>query len=225
MSETLIQTLAVVALPLLFAITVHEVGHGWMANRLGDPTAKMLGRLTLNPLKHIDPIGTVVFPVAMLLMSSLAGGAPFLFGWAKPVPITVENLKGGRRDMALVAVAGPATNLIMALIWAGIGSLVAHLYGGGDAGFATPLLYMAGYGIFINMVLMVLNLLPIPPLDGGRILESLLPGPLAWKLSRLEPYGMYIILAMILMGGWELFMQPLISTFTGVILAIFGMNS
>lgn len=219
MSENLIQTLAVVALPLLFAITVHEVAHGWMANRLGDSTAKMMGRLTLNPFKHIDPVGTVILPVVMLMLSG------FMFGWAKPVPITVENLKGGRRDMALVALAGPASNLIMALIWAGIAALVTSIYTGGSEGIATPLIYMAGYGIFINLVLMIINLLPIPPLDGGRILESLLPGPMAWKLSRLEPYGMFIVFGLILLGGWERFVQPLIGTLTGVILAIFGMHS
>ena len=218
MSENLIQTLAVVALPLLFAITVHEVGHGWMASRLGDPTAKMMGRLTLNPFKHIDPLGTVIVPIVMLMLSG------FMFGWAKPVPITVENLKGGRRDMALVAIAGPATNLLMALAWGAIAAL-ASKFSAGSEGIATALLYMAGYGIFINLVLMIINLIPIPPLDGGRILESLLPGPLAWKFGRLEPYGMFIVFGLILLGGWALFVQPLIGTLTGVILTIFGMHS
>lgn len=219
MSESLIQTLTIIALPLLFAITVHEVAHGWVANRLGDPTARMLGRLTLNPLKHIDPIGTVLVPLSMFVLSG------FMFGWAKPVPVTAQNLKGGRRDMALVALAGPASNLLMALLWAGIGSLVVKMYADGGEGFFSPLLYMAGYGIFINLALMILNLFPILPLDGGRIVESLLPGPLAWKFSRLEPFGMFIVLALILLGGWVAIIQPLIGALTGVILALFGMHS
>jgi len=217
MSETLIQTLAIVALPLLFAITVHEVAHGWMANRLGDPTARMMGRLTLNPVKHIDPLGTILVPITMLILS----GA--MFGWAKPVPVTTQNLKGGRRDMALVALAGPASNLIMALFWSAIASLIVHM-DNASSSYATPLLYMARYGIFINLVLMVLNLLPILPLDGGRILEALLPGPMAWKLSRLEPYGMFILLALIFLGGWEMIIQPAVSFFTQLILTLFGVG-
>ena len=212
-----IQLIAIIALPLLFAITVHEVAHGWVANRLGDPTARMLGRLTLNPIKHIDPLGTIIVPLSMFLLS----GA--MFGWAKPVPITVQNLKGGRRDMALVAVAGPASNLLMALLWAALASVVLHT-ASADSSIATPLLYMARYGILINLVLMVLNLLPILPLDGGRILEALLPGPLAWKLSRLEPYGMFIILGLIFFGGWELIIQPVVSFLTPLILALFGVG-
>lgn len=212
-----IQIIAIIALPLLFAITVHEVAHGWVANRLGDPTARMLGRLTLNPVKHIDPLGTIIVPLSMFLLS----GA--MFGWAKPVPITVQNLKGGRRDMALVAVAGPASNLLMALMWAAVASVVLHTASAGSA-IATPLFAMANYGVLINLVLMVLNLLPILPLDGGRILEALLPGPMAWKLSRLEPYGMFIILGLIFFGGWQLIIQPVISFLTPLILALFGVG-
>lgn len=213
----MIQTIAIIALPMLFAITVHEVAHGWVANRLGDPTARMLGRLTLNPIKHIDPLGTILVPLTMFILS----GA--VFGWAKPVPITVRNLKGGSRDMALVAVAGPASNLIMALIWSAVASIVLHT-ASADSSIATPLLHMARYGILINLVLMVLNLLPILPLDGGRILEALLPGPMAWKFSRLEPYGMIIILGLIFLGGWERIILPVISFLTPLILALFGVG-
>lgn len=186
---SLIQKLAVWVMPALLAITVHEVAHGWMALRLGDRTALMLGRLTLNPIKHIDPIGTVLLPALMLLI----GG--FVFGWAKPVPITWENLRHPKRDMALVALAGPLANLLMILLW-----LLALKLGlalmGGYPWLGPPLVYMGVAGIFINAILMVLNLLPLPPLDGGRIVTGLLPGPLAWQYSRIEPYGMLIILAL-----------------------------
>jgi len=186
----LVQYIAVAALPLLFAITVHEVAHGFVAYRLGDPTAMMLGRLTLNPLKHIDPIGTVVVPLLLLML----GG--FIFGWAKPVPVTVENLKQPKRDMALVAAAGPLSNLFMAVLWALIAKLALVL--GPVLGWAAePLVLMGKLGIFFNLILMVLNLLPIPPLDGGRVLMGVLPGPLAWQVSRIEPYGFLILLLLL----------------------------
>ena len=224
MSETnIIQVIAIVALPLLFAITVHEVAHGWVANKLGDPTAKMMGRLTLNPFKHIDPVGTIAFPLLMLLMSSLMGGSPVLFGWAKPVPITVQNLRNPKKNMAWVAVAGPASNLLMALIWAAIAKLGVFAYGYGQEWIALPIISMGVYGIIINLVLMVFNLFPIPPLDGGRILESLLPGPMAWRLSRLEPYGIYIVLALIFFGGWQTVVQPIVGTLSQFIRALFGL--
>jgi Zn-dependent protease len=189
----LMQRIAVWALPVLFAITVHEVAHGWVARRLGDPTAMMLGRLTLNPVRHIDPIGTVVVPVLMLMVS------PFIFGWAKPVPVTWENLKHPKRDMALVALAGPAANLLMAVFWALV-MKIGFTLGGELAWVAVPLIYMGGAGIAINVVLMVLNLLPLPPLDGGRVVTSLLPGPLAWQFARIEPYGILILLALLFTG-------------------------
>ncbi len=188
-----LQILSVAVLPLLFAITVHEVAHGWAANRLGDPTARMLGRLTLNPIKHIDPLGTVILPLAMVLM----GGV--IFGWAKPVPVTVENLRRRDKDMALVALAGPMANLAMALFWALMMKVgLEVLQGGLEMGRA--LLAMGQVGVTINLLLMVLNLLPIPPLDGSRILSAFLPGPLAYKLTRLEPYGLFIVLALVLTG-------------------------
>jgi len=183
------QFIAVAALPLLFAITVHEVAHGWMAKQFGDPTAQRLGRLTLNPLKHIDPIGTVVVPIALLLL----GG--FIFGWAKPVPVTWQNLRHPKRDMAIVAAAGPGANLVMALFWAVIARIGVELGALSWAGL--PMIKMGQFGIEINAVLMILNLLPIPPLDGGRVAVGLLPGPWAWQLSRIEPFGFFILLALL----------------------------
>ncbi len=187
---SLFQQVAVWAIPVLFAITVHEVSHGWVASRLGDPTAKMLGRLTLNPIKHIDPLGTIVLPLVMLVL----GG--FIFGWAKPVPVTWENLRHPKRDMALVAAAGPLSNLLMALFWALLMRLAIGL-GPEPGGSLAFLLYVGAAGIQINVVLAVLNMLPLPPLDGGRVAVALLPGRLSWQLSQLEPYGFIIILALL----------------------------
>jgi len=188
-----IQTAAVMALPLLFAITVHEAAHGWMARRLGDRTAEMLGRLTLNPIKHIDPIGTVLVPAILLI----AGG--FIFGWAKPVPVDPRNLAHPRRDMAAVAAAGPMANLVMALIWALIAKLGLVLTPT-MPWVGVPLLLMGKTGIFLNSILMVLNLLPLPPLDGGRVLVGLLPDRLADKVASIEPYGMFILVGLMITG-------------------------
>jgi len=188
-----IQTAAVMALPLLFAITVHEAAHGWMARRLGDRTAEMLGRLTLNPIKHIDPIGTVLVPAILLI----AGG--FIFGWAKPVPVDPRNLAHPRRDMAAVAAAGPMANLLMALLWALIAKLGLVLTPT-MPWVGVPLLLMGKTGIFLNSILMVLNLLPLPPLDGGRVLVGLLPDRLADKVASIEPYGMFILVGLMITG-------------------------
>lgn len=188
------QQVAVWLVPVLLAITVHEVAHGWVAMRLGDRTAQMLGRLTLNPFKHIDPVGTVLVPLILLL---LPGG--FIFGWAKPVPVTWQNLRNPKTDMALVAVAGPLVNLFMAILWTIV--LKAGLLMGVQTGSAGMFLVAVGMaGIFINTILMMLNLLPLPPLDGGRVLVGLLPGPLAWKVSQLEPYGIIIMVALLATG-------------------------
>ncbi len=214
---TLVQTVAVLALPLLFAVTVHEVAHGWVARRLGDPTAMMLGRLTLNPIKHIDPLGTLLIPALLLIMH-----APFLFGWAKPVPVTWQNLRNPKRDMALVAAAGPGANLAMALLWAlvaKLGLVLAPAIGG----LALPMVLMGKVGITFNLVLMVLNLLPLPPLDGGRVLVGLLPGPLAWKVSRIEPYGFAILLVLLMTGGLAYLIVPPIGWFEHIIYLTTGL--
>jgi len=212
----LIQQVAVWALPVLFAITVHEVAHGWVAKQLGDPTAMMLGRLTLNPLKHIDPIGTVLVPLVLIL----AGGV--IFGWAKPVPIAAENLHHPKRDMALVAAAGPMANLIMACIWALIMKL-ALLLPNGLVNLALPLTYMGGAGITINVILMVLNLLPVPPLDGSRVVAGFLPDPLAWKFGRIEQYGLIILLLLMVSGILGKIMWPPVAMVQNMIYRMFGL--
>ena len=213
---SLIQKIAVWALPVLFAITAHEVAHGWVALKLGDRTAQMMGRLTLNPLKHIDPIGTLLVPGLLLVF----GG--FVFGWAKPVPITYENLRKPKSDMAWVALAGPMANLIMAAIWALVAKLALVALQSGIA-LGEPMLYMGVAGVLINTMLMVLNLLPLPPLDGGRILVSVLPGPLAWQVGRLEPYGFFILLGLLYFGILSLMLWPLISGFIGLLAVIFNL--
>ncbi len=206
----LMQKLAVWVVPALLAITVHEVAHGWMALKLGDRTAMMLGRLTLNPIKHIDPIGTLLVPGLMLAL----GG--FIFGWAKPVPVTWENLKHPKRDMALVALAGPMANLLMAVVWL-ILLQIGMILMDSNATIARPLVYMAVAGVFINAILMLLNLLPLPPLDGGRIVASLLPGPLSWQYSRIEPYGLIILLVLFVTQILGKIMWPLLATFFGLL--------
>ena len=197
-----VQFAAIAILPLLFGITLHEVAHGWAAKRLGDKTALMMGRLTLNPLKHIDPVGTILVPGLMML----AGGA--IFGWAKPVPVTWQNLGNPKRDMALVALAGPMANLGMAFIWALIARL-GILLSAVSPWASVPMILMGKVGIVLNLVLMVLNLLPLPPLDGGRIMTSLLPGPLSYRFSRIEPYGFFILIALLMTGVlWTLLGPP-----------------
>lgn len=187
---SLVQRISIWVLPVLFAITLHEVAHGWVANKLGDNTAKSLGRLSLNPLRHIDPVGTILVPGLLLAF----GG--FIFGWAKPVPVDWGRLRHPRRDVALVAAAGPAINLAMALVWAVLLRLALEMPENLEYA-ALPLGLMGKAGIAINTVLMVLNLLPIPPLDGSRIVSSLLPLKAAIQYSRIEPYGFWILLILI----------------------------
>ena len=212
----MVQRIAIWALPVLFAITVHEVAHGWMARQLGDPTAMMLGRLTLNPIKHIDPVGTLLIPGIMLMV----GG--FIFGWAKPVPVTWENLRKPKRDMVLVAAAGPVANLIMALMWAAI-MKIGLLLGGSIDWLARPLTYMGGAGIFINTILMVLNLLPLPPLDGGRVMTGLLPGRWAWYFSRIEPWGFFILVGLLVSGLLGKILGPVVFGFQDLLFRVAGL--
>lgn len=186
---TLIQRLVIWVLPVVFAITVHEVAHGWVAKRYGDNTAAAQGRLTLNPFKHIDWLGTVILPGLLL-----ATGTGFIFGWAKPVPVDTRNFKRPLHDMAIVAAAGPISNLLMATAWALLARLGVILH---IEAISLPLIYTGVAGISINLVLALINLLPIPPLDGSRILTGLLPPRLAWQYNQLEPYGFYILLALL----------------------------
>ena len=189
----IIRLLSVAAIPILFGITVHEAAHGWMARLFGDRTAEMLGRLTLNPIKHIDPVGTVIVPLLMLWFSG------FLFGWAKPVPISARNLRNPKRDMVAVALAGPGANLLMALGWALIYQLIAGLAGSTGSG-AMFFLQMARIGVFFNLLLMIFNLLPIPPLDGGRVLRGLVPESIGNRLDALERYGLIIVVGLLVFG-------------------------
>lgn len=215
---SLIQKIIIWAIPVIFAITVHEVAHGWVALQFGDRTAQMMGRLTLNPIKHIDPLGTIVIP-GLLLMT---GG--FMFGWAKPVPVTYQNLRKPKSDMAWVALAGPASNLIMAILWAVIAAIGVSLQNSGVA-IGQVMSYMGAAGILINSMLMTLNLLPLPPLDGGRILVSLLPGPLAWQVGRIEPYGFFILVGLLYFGILSMILWPLIGAFINLLASVFGLPS
>jgi Zn-dependent protease len=188
---TLIQRIVVWILPVIFAITVHEVAHGWVAKKYGDNTASSLGRLTLNPIKHIDLFGTIILPGLLLIT-----GTGFIFGWAKPVPVDPRNFKNPLKDMAIVALAGPVSNLLMAFFWALIIRLGVTI-GTGNEAISHPLIYSGVAGISINLVLALINLLPIPPLDGSRILTGILPGYWAWQYNRLERYGFIILIILL----------------------------
>lgn len=190
MELSLIQKITIWTLPVLFAITVHEVAHGWVASKFGDQTARLAGRLTLNPAKHIDLVGTIIIPLVLLVTS------PFIFGWAKPVPVDARNLHKPRRDMVMVALAGPASNILMAIIWAFIAKGAEYT----PPWFGVPVEAMGWAGIQINVMLAVLNCLPIPPLDGGRVLSNILPGRWAWYFYRFEPYGFFVLLLLMFTG-------------------------
>ena len=188
-----IQRVVVWVLPVIFAITVHEVAHGWVAKKKGDNTAFMLGRLTLNPIKHIDLLGTIVIP-GLLLIS----GTGIIFGWAKPVPVDSRHFKNPRKDMALVAIAGPVSNLLMAIGWALLIRLAIII----ESDFVTlPLIYTGIAGISINLILALINLIPIPPLDGSRVLSAFLPSKWAWRYNQIERYGFIILMALLWSGG------------------------
>lgn len=204
------QTIAVWILPVLFAVTVHETAHGWVANQLGDRTALLMGRLTLNPIHHIDFFGSIIVPIVCL---SLGG---FVFGWAKPVPVDWRNLRKPRRDAALVAVAGPLSNFLMAILWLLIGKCGLLAAKGGFSVAGSFAYMVGGAGVTINLALMVLNLLPIPPLDGSRVVSSLLPPRLAMVYNRIEPYGFFILVALIFTNILSVILIPPLQWLQGI---------
>jgi Zn-dependent protease len=218
MEMTIIQKIAIWAIPLIFAITIHEVAHGYVASWFGDNTARLSGRLSLNPIKHIDWIGTVIVPLLMLTFSN------FIFGWAKPVPVDARNMHHPRRDMAFVALAGPLTNILMAFFWGAIAKVGVMAEAAGNAWFGVPLALMGGAGIMINVVLGILNLIPLPPLDGGKILMSLLPPRLAYQFSFIEPYSFIILILLIFTGVLSYVLSPPVYFFLFFISNIFGLN-
>jgi Zn-dependent protease len=218
MEFNLVQTIAIYALPVIFAITLHEAAHGYVARHFGDKTAYMLGRVSLNPMRHIDMVGTIAVPLLILVVSKLFGGPGILFGWAKPVPVNFHALRHPKRDMLWVAAAGPAANLVMALGWALLMKTAQFLP---VSAFSLPMHLMAEAGITVNIVLMVLNLLPILPLDGGRIAVSLLPDRLALGYARLEPFGFPILLLLIFTNVLGFIMLPMVQASIGLIEVIF----
>lgn len=213
---TLAQKIAVWILPLLFAITLHEVAHGWVAYLCGDQTAKLSGRLTINPIKHIDLVGTIIVPALLLIF----GG--FIFGWAKPVPVNPNNVKNPRVQMPLVSLAGPFANLLMALIWAAIAKLGFYI-STGNSWIGIPLIYMGEAGISINVILGVLNCLPIPPLDGGHAIYYLLPKRMAWYYGHLENYGFFILILLLATGALSYVLAPLVGWLINAIALLFGL--
>jgi Zn-dependent protease len=211
--EHLIQTVSLAAIPILFAITLHEAAHGYVARHFGDMTAYQQGRISLNPIRHIDPVGTILFPLLTLWLGGI------LFGWAKPVPVNFAALRRPKQDMLWVALAGPASNLFMALGW-GLLYKMALFFSGSH--FAEPLMGMAEWGIRINVVLMVLNMLPLPPLDGGRVAVSLLPHRQAYQLAKIEPYGMFILIFLAITPFLSLILSPLVNLMFKLISFLFG---
>jgi Zn-dependent protease len=209
--------LPIIAIPLLFAITLHEVAHGWVARYFGDPTADRAGRLTLNPIKHIDPVGTVAVPLLLLFFTQ----GQMTFGWAKPVPVVFQNLRNPRRDMVLVAAAGPASNLVMATGWALLAAATGTVLGL-DSAVGDWVRGVCVAGILFNVILAVFNMLPLPPLDGGRVLAGLLPPQGAMLLDRIEPFGfMIVVLLMVTRVLWVV-IEPFVLFFVDFFWAIAG---
>lgn len=212
-----IQKISIWILPVLLAVSLHEAAHAWMADRKGDPTARLMGRLTFNPFKHVDPVGTILVPALMLTFTG------FAFGWAKPVPVDVRNLKNPKKDMMWVALAGPVSNFIMAFLWA-IFLYVSLFFHDSRSALSLFILYVPIAGITINVILGVLNLLPIPPLDGGRILAGLLSGQALKQYSKIEPYGFFIIIGLMLTGLLSHIIFPVISVFLIALSTVSGLD-
>lgn len=214
---TLIQKIVVWIIPILFAISLHEVAHGFVASLCGDQTAKISGRLSINPMRHIDPIGTILVPLLVLSMSS------FIFGWAKPVPIDPRNFRHPRRDLILVALAGPLANILLAFLFGFLTKLGLLLHYQGYTWIGKPLTYIGGAGIMINVVLAVLNLIPLPPLDGSKLLANLLPPRAALFLSYLEPYSILILLLLMITGLLSQILSPPVFFLTDLISDVFNL--
>ena len=218
--DNIIQGIAIYALPVIFAITMHEAAHGYIAKHFGDFTAYNEGRISLNPIRHIDLVGTIVVPLILFVLSKLTIGAGFLFGWAKPVPVNFSNLRQPKRDMLWVAAAGPGANLLMAFFWALVIKLGIVMP---EHDFVKPMVLMGIAGIEINVVLMVLNLLPLPPLDGGRMAVSLLPHRIAYQFAKIEPYGFMILLGLLFSGVLGAVIGPAVTWTKLMIVSIFGL--
>ena len=213
--DSVIQNIAIYALPVIFAITLHEAAHGYVAKHFGDLTAYAQGRVSLNPIRHIDPVGTILLPLLTLLLGGI------LFGWAKPVPVNFSALRHPKQDMLWVALAGPGANLFMALLWAFVIKLGISLP---ESDLARPMILMGEAGIKINVILMVLNLLPLPPLDGGRVAVSLLPHRMAHGFAKIEPYGFMILLLLLVTGVLGAIIGPFISITIQMVVWFFGLE-
>ncbi len=221
---TILKGLTVAAIPLLLAIIFHEIAHGWVANKLGDPTAKQMGRLTINPVAHIDIFGTVIMPIILFVFSN----GNFSFGYAKPVPVNPFNLRNPKRDMAIVSFAGPATNIILSAISIllvliisalRVSPLLPHFL---SSTLLVPISQMLSFSVTINIFLAAFNLIPIPPLDGGRVLTGLLPDRYAYSFSKIEPYGFMILFMLIILGITDYFVIPVATVIKGLLILIFS---